>query len=394
MTERSSLHEKLDAAALLTKARRLTGLDDFGDGRFRLGLGKFLSGATEEGALNATGTAIIEDTVTRFLVNRLRFEADLKRHPEILGEPIAPPVIIMGLPRTGTTKLHRMLAVDQRFQSLRTWQIMNPAPFPGGTGTDGRDPRIAAAEQADAMVDATVPELMAGHPIRAEDVDEEFVTLMEMNFDYLLLAMRLEAPKFEAWVRTRPVLPNYRYLRRCLQYLQWQTGNAGKPYLLKSPLHLSALDALLEVFPGATLVHCHRDPAAAATSFMRLSELARGLCYDRVDPHALGTWVLTLLGEQVQRNLQQRAALGQHLKIIDVAFRDIARDPFAAIDRIYAERGDTVAPETRNAMLAWEKTHPADRFGKFSYNMAQYGKTPKDYESAFSTYLRQFAALL
>ncbi len=394
MTERTSLREKLDVAAILTKARRLTGLEDFGDGDFRLGLDKFLSGATEEGELNATGATIIEDTVTRFLVNRLRLVADLKQHPEILNEPIAPPVIIMGLPRTGTTKLHRMLAVDQRFPSLRAWQIMNPAPFPGGPGADGRDPRISAAEQVDAMVDATVPELMAGHPIRAEDVDEEFVTLMEMNFDYLLLAMRVEAPRFEAWVRTRPVLPNYRFLRRCLQYLQWQTGNAGKPYLLKSPLHLSALDALLEVFPGATLVHCHRDPVAAATSFMRLSELARGLCYDRVDPHALGTWILTLLGEQIQKNLEQRAALRQRLKIIDVAFRDIARDPFAAIDRIYAERDDALAPETRNAMLAWEKTHPADRFGKFSYSMAHYGKTPKDYESTFSTYLQQFAALL
>lgn len=394
MTERSGLYERLDPAALLTNARRLTGLDDFGDEHFRLGLDKFLAGATEESELNATGAAIVEDTVTRFLVNRLRFEADLKRHPEIFDEPIAPPVIIMGLPRTGTTKLHRMMAVDRRFQSLRAWQIMNPAPFPEAAGPDGRDPRIAAAERADAMIEATVPELLAGHPIRAEDVDEEFVTIMEMNFDYLLLAMRLDAPKFEAWVKSRPVLSNYRYLRRCLQYLQWQTGNAGKPYLLKSPLHLGALDALLEVFPGATLVHCHRAPDAAVTSFMRLSEIARGLCYDRVDARALGTWVLDLLAEQMQKNLEQRAALGERIKIVDVAFRDIAHDPFAVIDRIYAEREWSLTADTRDAMLAWEKTHPADRFGKFTYSMEHYGKTPTDYQLAFSAYLRQFAPLV
>jgi hypothetical protein len=394
MTGRSGHHERLDAAALLTNARRLTGLDDFGDGRFRLGLEKFLSGATEEGELNATGAAIVEATVTRFLVNRLRFEDDLKRHPEILDEPIEPPVIIMGLPRTGTTKLQRMMAVDPRFQSLRAWQIMNPAPFPEESGPDGRDPRIAAALQADAMIDAAVPELLAGHPIRAEDVDEEFVTLMEMNFDYLLLAMRLDAPRFEAWVKAQPMLPNYRYLRRCLQYLQWQTGKAGKPYLLKSPLHLGALDALLEVFPGAILVHCHRDPAAAVTSFMRLTEIARGLCYDRVDAHALGTWVLAILAEQMQKNLEQRAALGERLKIVDVAFQDIAHDPIAVIDRICAERGWSLTAQTRDAMLAWEKTHRADRYGKFTYSMEHYGKTPKDYESAFSAYLRRFAPLL
>jgi hypothetical protein len=394
MTERSSLHARLDAGDLLTNARRLTGLDDFGDARFLAGLDRFLSGATEEGELNGTGAAIVEDTVIRFLVNRLRFEADVKRHPEILDEPIAPPVIIMGLPRTGTTKLHRIMAVDPRFQSLRAWQIMNPAPFPEGIGPDGRDPRIAAAERADAMIEAAIPELLAGHPIRAEDVDEEFVTLMEMNFDYLLLAMRLDAPKFEAWVKTQPVLSNYRYLRRCLQYLQWQTGNTGKPYLLKSPLHLGALDALLEVFPGAILVHCHRAPDAAVTSFMRLSELARGLCYDRVDAHALGTWVLDLLAEQMQKNLEQRVALGARIKIVDVAFRDIAHDPLAVIDRIYAERGWSLTAQTRDAMLAWEKTHPADRFGKFTYSMEHYGKVPKDYQSAFSAYVRQFAPLL
>jgi hypothetical protein len=338
--------------------------------------------------------AILKDTVVRFLVNRLRFETDLKKHPEILQETIQPPLIIMGLPRTGTTKLHRMMAVDQRFQSLRAWQILNPAPFPDPPDKDGRDPRIAYAERVDAMVDALAPGLMAGHPVRATDVDEESVTMMEMNFDYLLLAMRIDAPKFTAWTKTRPITPNYLYLRKWLQYLQWQMGGGGRPYLLKSPLHLSALDSLLEVFPQAIFVHCHRNPAEAVTSFMRLAELSRPLLYDRVDPHDIGNWVLRDLAEQIQLNLEQRTSIGERLPMIDVAFRDIIHDPLGVIETICARRGWNLPSDTKKAMVAFEQSHPPDRFGKFRYTLEPFGKTQKDFDIAFREYYRRFAALI
>jgi hypothetical protein len=385
---------RLDEDALLSAARRIAGLDDYGDRTFREGLRRFLSGARDEGRLSARGVDIVEATAIRFLVNRLRFEHDLRRHAEILDERLAPPVIIMGLPRAGTTKLHRMMAVDERFKSLRAWQILNPAPFPGDSDEIGRDPRIAAAEQIDAMVDALLPELMAGHPVRASEVDEESVTLMEMNFDYPLLAMRLQAPKFEAWTKAQPALRNYQHLRRCLQYLQWQMSSDPRPYVLKSPLHLSSLDALLEVFPGATLVQCHRDPVEAVASFMRLAELGRRLCYDEQDLQALGSWVIAVLAEQVQANLRLRDALGGRFAIVDIAFREIAHDPFSAMEPVYAARGLSLPSATKQAMLDWEAAHPANRFGRFEYRLADYGKTARDVEQAFVDYRRRFASLL
>jgi hypothetical protein len=386
--------ERLREDHVLARARNQTGLDDFGDGDFRTGLARFLLGARDEAPLSARGVDIIEATVVRFLVNRLRLVDDIKRHPEILEERLAPPVIIMGLPRTGTTKFHRMMAVDERFKALRAWQILNPAPFPGGPDASGRDPRIAAAEQVDAMVDALLPQLMAGHAVRATEVDEESVTLMEMNFDYLLLSMRLRAPVFEAWTRSRPVLPNYRFLHRCLQYLQWQGGDDARPFVLKSPLHLSSLDALLEVFPDATLVQCHRDPVDACASFMRLAELGRGLCYEQQDLAALGSWVISVLADQVEANLRQRDTLGGRLEIIDVAFRDIAKEPFAAMEPIYAARGMPLPPHIREAMLDWESSHPSNRFGKFEYRLSDYGKEPQDVDRAFQEYRRRFGHLL
>lgn len=381
----------LRAEALMHQARQQAGLTDFGGGDFRPGLTRFISGALQDAELNETGVALIEATVTRFLVNRLRFEADLRRHPEILKQPIEPPVVIMGLPRTGTTKLHRMIAVDGHFQSLRAWQIMNPAPLPEPLDPQGRDPRIAVAEQIDAMIDAAVPELLAGHPVRAGEVDEEMVTLMEMNFDHPLLAMRIESPQFEAWTNSRPLLPIYRYLRQFLQYFQWQTGRRG-PYVLKSPLHLSGLDAIAEVFPSATLVHCHRDPAVAATSFMRLAEIARSLFYNRVYPHALGDRLLRLLSDMVNVNLKQRAELGARLRIVDVSFHDITHDPIAAIKKIYTAHGVALTQEATAAMQAQEAS--AGRTRPFVYSMEHYGKDQRDFDIAFEAYKRAFAAFL
>ena len=260
----------------------------------------------------------------------------------------------MGLPRTGTTKLHRLMAVDERFKSLRAWQILNPAPFPGGRDATGRDPRIAAAEQVDAMIDALLPQLMAGHAVRATEVDEEAVTLMEMNFDYLLLAMRLRAPKFEAWVRNRGrCCPTTGF---CIVACSTCNGRWARPrpFVLKSPLHVSSLDALLEVFPGATLVHCHRDPAEACASFMRLAELGRGLCYEEQDLETLGSWVVSVLAEQIEANLEQRENLATAARNHRRRVSGHREEPFSAMQSIYAARDMNLPASTRQAMLDWE----------------------------------------
>lgn len=383
----------LDPERLLGAARQLTGVDDFGDPAFREGLQRFLRSAVDDAILSPMGVATLEGLTIGLLVNRLRFEDDLKRHPEILEEPLEPPVVIIGLPRTGTTKLHRMMAVDERFQSIRAWQTLNPAPFPGAPA-GGPDPRIAVAKQMDAMVEAMNPEILAGHPIRAEEVDEETSYLMEMTFEWTLLAMRAQLPSFEAWVATRSPVPTYRYLRRMLQYLQWQTGGRGRPYLLKSPLHVAHLDALHEVFPRSLVIHCHRHPAEAATSFMKLAELSRRLMYGVVDQRAVGTWVLHTLAEQMRNYLVQRDRLGSRAEIVDVDFGAIAQRPLGVIRDVLRRRGWDLPDATADAMLKWEAGHPSDRFGKFTYAMQDYGMTRADFESAFATYLDRFGALL
>jgi len=386
--------QRLDPQRLLDAAAATTGLSDFGDNHFREGLQQFVSSVIHDATLNDVGVAVLESHVNGLLVNRLRFVDDVCRHPEILEEEILPPLVIIGLPRTGSTKLHRMVAVDPRFQALRAWQTLNPAPFPEPPDESGKDPRIAVAKQLDAAAAAVSPELLAGHPIQAEEVDEESSYLMEMNFEWILLAIRAYAPSYQAWLKTRSAVPTYQYLRQLLQYLQWQNREPKRPYVLKSTLHLEYLDALLEVFPDATIVHSHRDPAESAASFMRLTEISRTMLYGDVDLDAVGQWVLSTFSDQVREYLGHRDRLAGRTEIVDIAFRDVVRDAPAAIRQAYAPLGWTLSDETCQAMLDWEKGHPKDRFGKFNYALADYGLTRDDVDAAFSDYLTRFGALL
>ncbi|WP_281783691.1 sulfotransferase family protein [Sinimarinibacterium flocculans] len=385
---------RLRSDALMEAARSVTGLHDFGDGDFRTGLDLLLEEAQGSG-LNATGVEALQGMALGALINRLRFHEDLRRHPEILDEQIEPPFVIVGLPRSGTTKLHRMVAVDPRLQSLCAWQIMNPAPFPGGVDAGGCDPRIAAARQVDEMLHAMCPDLLAGHPMQAEEVDEESSFLMEMTFDWILTAMRWDTPRYQAWVESRSPLPVYRHLRRMLQYLQWQNPERrGRPYVLKSPVHPPYLDVLLDVFPGATVVHMHREPRESVASFMRLAELPRRLHYDDIDLRALGSWVLELLGSQTRRNLSLRDAIGARATIVDLAFRDVVSSPLDAIGQAYAARGWMLPQEVGATMLDWERRHPADRFGKFRYDLRDYGVAPGQIDEVFAEYRQRFGHLL
>jgi hypothetical protein len=384
----------LSAETLMASASAATGLNDFGAADFKVGLAMLLSEAQYSG-INSEGVAVLQAFVLGLLINRLRFEDELKHHPEILDEVLAPPIVITGLPRSGTTKLHRMFAVDPRLQSVLRWQAMNLAPFPEAVDKDGRDPRIAVGEQEDAILRETSPELLAGKQTQSGEVEEESQFLMEMGFEHILTALRWSTPGYQKWVESRSALPTYRYLRQQLQYLQWQNGRGdGRPFVLKSPLHLDHIDALLEVFPGAVLVHTHRDPKECLPSFMRLADLQRRMHYDHVDLDYIGKWVVDTFSKQIRRNLDLRHRLDDATCIVDLSFRSIVSDPLSGIRTALQHRGWDLPADTQSAMLAWEESHPADRFGKFRYNMSDYGITPDQIDAAFTEYRAQFGELL
>lgn len=383
--------DDLRADRLLAAAVQATGLDDYGDMAFVEGLQVFLDDLHHEARLSERGAMAQYHDIVRLLSNRLGFERDLKRHPEILDEPIARPIVIIGLPRTGSTKLHRMICADPGVQRLDTWRLQFPAPLSGRVGLNP-DPRIALAEQIEAQLVASFPELMARHPFEAHEVDEE-MWLLEMTFASVMTSIKTRAPKHRAWVAGRSARASYAYMRSLLQYLQWQdSGACGRPWILKSPIHIGELPVLLETFPDATLVHTHRDPRQVIPSFASLMEAAWKVHSDEVDPRELGNDFNLFWAAQLERNLQARQQFDAG-RVLDVYYDDIREHAEKVVADIYAHAGRTLSAEAAHAIKDYERRRPEHHFGAYRYAMEDYGLSVARIEAAFDAYLRRFPRL-
>jgi len=382
----------LNKDALLRAAREQAGLEDFGDEDFIDALERLLHSLNEEAELNATGELTLSAQYTQLLVNRLRFQHDLERHPDIIEEPLAPPLVVIGLPRSGTTKLHRVLAAHPDTQSLALWQLMNPAPFPGAAA-GGEDPRIGFARDAIALMSQLYPQTLAGHPMDAEEAEEESQYLMEMTFDGALVPVRAHVPSFSAWRWQRSQLPCYRYLRQLLQYLQWQSRRRNdpvRPYVLKNPLHLGHIDALLEVFPDATIIHCHRDPVTCVPSFARLVEVGWNMVCDRADMREFGEMAMDLLDSHMRRYLHLRPGLEEQHTFVDVRFGHIVVDARATATDCYRAHGLAYDTSVAARISAWEQANPTPEHGQHDYSLENYGLAAQDIHTRFADYYAQF----
>ena len=225
---------RLDEERLLTEATRRTGLSDFGDEWFRDPLRRLLDAYEKEAALTTLGRLIARNDILRLLENRLRLIDTWKRHPEILSTPICQPIVIIGLPRTGTTILHELLAQDPANRVPLTWEVMHPWP-PPERATYVSDPRIAQVAKHFSRIDQVLPGFQAIHPMGAQ-LPQECVALMAHDFATMIYHTTNSVPSYQAWLEAADLRPVYASHRQQLQYLQWRC--AGDRWVLKSPGHL------------------------------------------------------------------------------------------------------------------------------------------------------------
>lgn len=335
---------------LLAAARAMAGLEDFGDPHFMKGLSVLVEGFRNEAGLSATGEQMAFGGLLNMLVNKLRYVRDVKRHPEILEEKIARPIIILGLPRTGTTKLLRILGTDPQAQAMTYWRMMNPAPFPDEVPGDPRG-RIEAAQAAVAMLTERFPGFIARHPTEALQPDEE-VLLMQGSFEHVVTWLFARMPSFYDHAMNGDPRPQYRFLHGQMQYLQWQDGGArGRSWVLKSPCHTGFVDVLLETFPDAVLVHCHRDVNGLLPSIAGLVEQMRRIHSDHVDRRLLGEDMLTYFGRLMDRYLELREKLHPD-RIIDVRYDEVLHDAVGVVRRVYERIGRTLTQEDARRIAA------------------------------------------
>ena len=364
------------------------GLKDFGDPSFRKGLAVLVKAYAEEARLNALGEQMVYGGINRLLSNRLRYVRDIGLHPEILAERIEKPIVILGLPRTGTSKLHRAMSADPGVQRLDLWKQMNPAPFPGEVPGQPTA-RVEAALGVEQLLTNLFPGFMARHPLEANEPDEE-LHLMEGSFDCMLSWVFSRVPSFRDHVDVCDPRPTYRWLHAMLQYLQWQDGGGrGRPWIMKSPVHIGALSLLLETFPDATIVHCHRDPRKIIPSFASLITEARRISSDVVDPVEVGRDMFDYWALQLDRYLPVRAQLAAD-RILDVQFDEIRQDVMDVIARIYRKAGHPLTAEAMAACKAYDERRPEHHFGTYEYRPEDHGLDLDEIDRRFATYRHQF----
>jgi hypothetical protein len=336
----------------------------------------------EEAQLHPIGRFITRERIVSTLANRMRVEAASRALPTDLAA--LAPIVIVGLPRTGTTLLHRLLAADPRVRSLTSWEALTPARL----RNDPEDQaRMRIAERSESGLAFLAPDFFAVHPIDAH-APEEDVLLLDLSFRSTVAESTLRVPSFSRWLEGQDQLPAYRILEKSLRVMQHERPQARKTHwVLKTPHHLEWLDVLLEVFPKATFVWTHRDLNEVVPSFCSMLSHARGVFSDAVDAQEIGRSWLRKGARMMERGLEVRAKRKD--RFVDIQYADLVANPVAQVKRIHAHAGLVWDREAEDCVKDKLKVQRKDKFGEHIYRLADFGLREADLEAAFGTHARQ-----
>ncbi len=381
----------LEPAALMEAATTESGLADFGPMDFVERLGVLCGAIREEGGFNGAGVMQQHVLISGLLKNRLLIEDLVRRHPEILEERIVAPIIICGLPRTGTTHLHNLMSADPALRSLPYWESLEPVlaeheqPAPGAP-----DPRKERTALALSFLNTALPYFNRMHEMTVEHTHEE-IQLLAIDFSTMLFETTAPMPTWRDFYLSRDQAPSYAYLRKILQVLQWLRG--GTRWVLKSPQRLEQFPALLETFPDATFVVTHRDPVSVTTSMVTMIAYTARLTRDRVDLGSMGRYWADRLERMLRRCADERDVLPAS-QTIDVRFDEFIADDLAMVGRIYELAGQPLDERARASMAAFMAEHPRGRHGSVVYDLGEFGLDATERRQALTFYTDRFGVTL
>lgn len=383
----------LNAEKLLARAEKETGLKDFGGDDFLEPMHLLIHSLEQEAELNPIGRFMNQANILRLLKGRLQAQALFKQHPEILEREFPDPVVVVGLARSGTTRLHRLLASDSNFLHLKSWESVYPVPSPDcfTAREQGKtDPRIGALEQGLKAVLYMSPQIAAVHPLGTFEVEEE-IGLLQHGFSTQLFEVQATIPTFAEWLMTHEQTAAYEYMLNLLKMIAWfRQDPPDKPWILKSPQHMQDLDALLKVFPNAKLVCPHRDPVKVVGSSCSMAWNAIVRDSDSVTPQWVGQEWLTKTERMLKKNLQVRDEMSSAQNQHDILYADITANWEKAVQGIYGFLDMPFTQQARNAMQEWLDSNQQHQHGAHKYQLADFGLQEDEVEQRLHFYRERF----
>ena len=375
--------------SLIRAAVRAAGSDDFGPEPSLAPLRRVLDSLERDAHLTWLGRTIARNELLRVMRNRLRLVAARHAHPEIASVIVHQPIVVVGLPRTGSTILHDILARDPASRAPLTWECNEPCPAPEAD-TFESDPRIAAIDAELAGVDRLIPGFKAMHRMGAR-LAQECVVNMQQSMCSVLFHNEYRVPSYQDWLDD-PAFdwgPVYEMHRRVLQHLQWRCPR--ERWVLKTGAHMWSLDALLAEYPNACVVQTHRDPVKVATSYASLTTLVRAMSSDTVDPREIAAdWTPRLAMALDRATAVRDSGRVSPERFYDVHFRAFLADPMKTVEGIYGHFGIELSGDAADRMRRFIDENPQGKHGVHRYARAEYGLDAATERARFARYMNRF----
>lgn len=376
----------LSIDSLRANAVAKAGTDDFGDEWFLEPLGVLVKALNDEAQLSEMGSSMTERRLTALLVDRLRLRKLQGEHPEILDTPVEVAAEILGLPRTGSTLLHRLMSASPQLTSTLSWECSYPLPFPGES--PAAEIRKGKAKKMMEMFLELSPEFGDIHTV-VWDGPEEDILLLDRTFTAMSYDSFYWVPTYGVWLRGYDQSKAYAELREWLQVLQWQDPErAGKKWVLKSPHHLTAVDTTLDEFPDCKIVMTHRSPTSAVPSYASMVQSMTSQYSDAADPVKIGHY----WNERFQESLRQFDEVRKRRpdRFIDVPFKSTVAEPLETVTSVMQQLGLEVTDADVAAFNDYLEINRQEKHGSHSYTAEDFGLSKEQLASDFDFYERAY----
>ena len=370
--------------ALVAAAKRRARLEEFGDWPIEEPLERLLNAYEREAELTTLGRITVRELLVSLLENLLYLEHERQASQNVERQTIDAPVFIIGLPRTGTTLLHGLIAQDPATRTPLTWEVMFPAGYSEAPESIGRirqrtDARLAWANRL-------APSFRRIHDIGA-DLPQECVAIMAQGFASIQFHITHNVPSYQDWFEQEAQELGYAVHFRILQHLQ--ARRAGDRWVLKAPGHLFGLDALLDRYPDARIIQTHRDPLRVIASIASLTTVLRRAFSDSADPKRIAADWCDRWSSALDRCLESRDHRPAE-RFFDIAYADLVASPLATMERLYDFLGWRLSSEARESMENFLSENPRNKYGAHRYALADFGLDRAVATQRFARYCERF----